>query len=163
MSDQITIFTDGSCYPNDGSGDGGWAFRCAFDEQVAVKYGWSPNASNNSMELTAILKALQYVPIGSRPLKIYTDSTYCKNALTKWALDWEQHGWVTSTGGAVKNRELLEKILNLIHNHSRQRELDIIWIKGHAGIEANEIVDGAAGRARELRISNWKQSNNKHR
>ena len=162
MGDQVTIFTEGSCYPNDGTGDGGWAFQCSYSGQRTLKYGWSPNSSNNAMELTAILKALQYVPEGDCPLVVFTDSTYCKNALTKWAPDWREHGWVTSTGSSVKNREIIEPLLNLLDNHNKCRDVRVIWVKGHAGVEDNEIVDDAAGRARKLRITNWKQQHNKY-
>lgn len=162
MGDQIVVYTDGSCYPNDGTGDGGWAFQCSYKGKSVVKYGWSPCSSNNAMELTAIFRALQYIPEGEQTVNILTDSTYCKNVITKWAIGWELYGWTTATGLPVRNKEIIAPMMTLIEKHSNKRIVNVQWIKGHSGIDNNEIVDGAAGNARKQRLTNWVQQHNKH-
>lgn len=154
----IVVFTDGSCYPNNGQGDGGWAFKCFYRATSTVKYGHCSKSSNNAMECTAILRALQYIPLGVAPIVVYTDSTYCKNVINSWAEVWEQEGWITSSGTQVKNSELIDTLMQLVRAHREERELSIRWIKGHSGIEPNESVDVAAGRARRLKESNWVNS-----
>lgn len=160
---EITVFTDGSCYPNDGTGDGGWAFQCHYNGASVSRYGWAEKTSNNAMECTAILRAFQYIPFGSSPITIYTDSTYCKNVISSWAYLWEEHGWYTATGTPVKNVELIKELIALIDAHKERRTVNVKWIKGHSGIAQNESVDVSAGRARKQRESNWDNSkHNKH-
>lgn len=154
----IVVFTDGSCYPNNGKGDGGWAFTCFYKNKSVVKYGWEPNSSNNAMECTAILRALQYVPYGSSPITVYTDSTYCKNVINSWAEVWEQEGWVTSSGTPVKNAHLIAELTRVVRAHRDHRELTVRWVRGHSGIGPNEVVDVSAGRARRLKETNWDES-----
>lgn len=163
----VIAFTDGSCYPNNGNGAGGWAFLCQYKGYTAAKYGCVPDgATNNSMELTAILRCLQYVPYGVKhryPFTIYTDSKYAKNCLTKWIIGWMESGeWVTSVGQAVKNVDVIKEAYSLIERHSRYREFNLKWVKGHSGIPENELVDTNASSARHNQITNWKEKDNKN-
>jgi ribonuclease HI len=115
------------------------------------------------MEMTAILRAFQYVPLSKTPITLYTDSTYCKNVINSWAMIWEQDGWRTSTGSAVKNVDLIKELMALIDLHKEHREVNVRWVKGHAGIAENESVDISAGTARRLRETNWDTAkDNKH-
>ena len=168
MRDDNTVvaFTDGSCYPNP-NGSGGWAFTCFYRGESVSRYGCLPSgATNNSMELTAILRALQYVPAGSNyryPFTVYTDSQYAKNVLTKWALIWtETDHWVTAIGQPIKNSDLIKQAFELVQYHSRYRDFSLKWIKGHSGVVENEIVDKNASSARINQITNWKSKDNKN-
>lgn len=162
----VVAFTDGSCYPNP-NGAGGWAFTCFYNGHSAMKYGCcADGATNNSMELTAILRCLQYVPFGENhryPFTVYTDSKYAKNALTKWVVNWmENDQWLTSIGQLVKNVDILKEAYSLVQSHSRYRDFSLKWIKGHSGIPENELVDKNASSARHNQITNWKDKDNKN-
>lgn len=163
--DAVIAFTDGSCYPNP-NGNGGWAFTCSYKGSTTSRYGPIANASNNSAELTAILRCLQYVPIGRNrryPFFIFTDSEYAKNALTKWVEWWkESDEWLTSNGSPVKNREIIEEAHSLIIAHSKYREFKLRWVKGHSGVSQNEKVDKLASFARVHKATNWKITDNKN-
>ncbi len=161
----VVVFSDGSCYPNDGTGNGGWAFRCAYKGKVTLRWGPCSRTSNNEMELTAILRCLQYVPAGEKhdyPFVIYTDSQYCLNALTRWVHGWIEEGWLTANGSPVKNREIIEEAFNLTRLHTRYREFAIRWVRGHSGIPENEVVDQQANHARHTKTTNWKPKDHKN-
>ena len=96
------------------------------------------------MELTAALKALEYIeslnitPTDS--IDFITDSTYLKDGITKWRYNWEKNGWKTASGGEVKNKELWIKIIKSINNFS----INWIWQKSHIGHKLNEMADKLA-------------------
>lgn len=154
----VLVFTDGSCFPNP-NGDGGWAFYVTYNGKQAVRYGSRKgDATNNLMELLALLHALLYVPAGPKydmPLLIYTDSKYCQQAVTSWIQGWIKSGWRTSNGSPVKNREVLEQIHELVEAHRMWRPFEIRWVRGHSGIPENELVDQAANTARKQQHTNW--------
>lgn len=161
----ILAFTDGSCYPNP-DGLGGWAFLCTYKEKTGVRFGHLPVASNNSAELTAIVRCMEYVPYGPKfkqPFVIYTDSEYAKNAITKWVIGWIEDDWRTSNGSPVKNKELIQRAFDLYNAHQRHRDMEIRWIKGHSGIRENELVDRHANTARTTKVTNWKKGDCKCR
>ena len=161
----VVIYTDGSCYPNP-NGQGGWAFYCALEGKQAVRYGCSRSSTNNEMELTAILHALLYVPAGPEftyPFLIFTDSQYCRRALTEWVHGWKQANWRTATGKPVKNQELIQRIDALIAAHSAHRPFELRWVRGHVGIPENELVDQRANFGRKQQRTNWKPTNNKNK
>ena len=131
------VATDGACSGN--PGPGGWAWV----EQVsgARSSGGAARTTNNIMELTALIEGLEYV--GPAPdLLIRCDSQYVINTVTKWAPAWRRKGWKKSDGKPVKNRELVERLLNLYEN--RTGRTDVEWVKGHAGDQANELCDSLA-------------------
>lgn len=153
----VVVYTDGSCYPNP-SGQGGWAFYVTYLGKQAVRYGSVGEATNNMMELLAIVRSLEFVPAGSAyssPLLIFTDSKYALNALTDWVDAWKICGWKTSNGSPVKNRKLVERGENLIQLHSQYRKVQLRWVPGHSGIPENELVDRSANNARTQQHSNW--------
>lgn len=131
------IATDGSCLKN--PGPGGWAWV----EQLtgARDSGGAAHTTNNVMELTALLQALTHVaPHESLLLRI--DSQYVINTVTKWAPGWKRKGWKKADGSPVKNRELVEALLDAYQ--SRTAPTKVVWVKGHDGDAANELCDHLA-------------------
>jgi len=113
------------------------------------------------MELMAILHALRYVPITDSPLVIYTDSKYCRNAITDWVIGWKESGWKTASGSDVKNLEIIQEIHNLFNHHLSHRRLELRWVRGHSGIPENELVDQWANHGRTNQETNWKRSDHR--
>ena len=130
------VYTDGSCLGNPGRG--GWG---AISKDFKL-CGAQPNTTNNVMEMTAIIKALeQCLWMEKKHVRIITDSNYVKNGITGWIHNWKKNGWKTANGADVKNKELWVKMYNLI------QELTMIewkWVKAHNGNPQNEAVDKLA-------------------
>ena len=135
-----TIYTDGACSGNPGIG--GWgAIIISPNNKSTNLCGGSYNTTNNQMELTAVIKALQYFK-ESMNILIFTDSKYVMNGIKIWIINWKKNGWKTSSKKPVKNKELWEKLDNEITKHSIEWE----WVKGHAGNKYNEKADFLARR-----------------
>lgn len=133
------ITTDGACSGN--PGPGGWAWV----EHIsgARDSGGAAHTTNNIMELTALIQALEHVP-SNCDLLIRADSQYVINVMTKWAAGWRRKGWKKADGNPVANRELVEHLLSLYEE--REGITQVEWVKGHAGDAANELVDSMAVR-----------------
>jgi ribonuclease HI len=130
------IYTDGSCLGN--PGPGGWAVL-GLDFKLS---GGQDNTTNNIMEMTAVVMALEECierKIGS--VTIFTDSNYVKNGITSWIKKWKLNGWKTSTGTAVKNKDLWVKIDQLSQQISC---VEWKWVRAHNGQPQNELVDSMA-------------------
>ena len=140
------IYTDGSCLGNPGAG--GWA-AVIVDEnnQRAEISGGESFTTNNRMELTAAIKALQKIPQGSRA-DIFTDSSYLKNAFTKgWLANWKRNGWKTANRKDVENRDLWEQLDALCITHS----VTFHKVKGHSdNVENNRCDQLATSAIKEL-------------
>ncbi|WP_087070114.1 ribonuclease H family protein [Actinotignum timonense] len=142
------LATDGACSGN--PGPGGWAWV----EQLsgARNSGGAARTTNSIMELTALIEGLEYVAAqhgAQAPLLIRADSQYVINVMTKWARGWRAKGWKKADGKPVKNRDLVERLLNLYEARTGRTEVE--WVKGHAGDAANELVDSlAVARSREF-------------
>ncbi len=134
----ITIFTDGSARGN--PGPGGWG-AVVVGELVTELGGREDHTTNNRMELSACIKALEFVstlPTTNLPLiTIYTDSSYVLNGITKWVRGWENNGWKTSTKSPVLNADLWRALLQA----TKGKEVKWNLIKGHAGVPGNERCD----------------------
>ena len=131
------VATDGACSGN--PGPGGWAW--VEQKSGARGCGGAARTTNNIMELTALIKALEFV--GPDPsLLIRCDSQYVINTVTKWAPNWRRKGWKKADGQPVKNRDLVEQLLNLYE--AREGRTEVEWVKGHAGDAANELCDKLA-------------------
>lgn len=132
------VFTDGSAIPN--PGPGGWGAVYVRDgEVVAQDHGHEPQTTNNRMELRALQAALELVPVGT-PATIHTDSNLAVRTLTEWAAGWERRGWTRKTG-PIQNLDLIKPL----HAALRERpELELVWIKAHAGNRWNEYADALA-------------------
>ncbi|NIA24218.1 MAG: ribonuclease HI [Gammaproteobacteria bacterium] len=135
------VFTDGSASPN--PGPGGWgAVYVVDDEIIAEAYGHAEHTTNNRMELTAVIAALDLVPEGT-PMTIYSDSNLVVRTINEWAAGWEKRGWRRKTG-PVENVDLVKKAY-----YGWRPELTLKWIKGHAGYRWNEYADELANRWRD--------------
>jgi len=135
--DMINIFTDGGCSGN--PGPGGWAF-VALENGTLLSYssGGDAQTTNNKMELTAVIKALETCQLlGSKNVSISTDSQYVKNGITTWIFNWKKNGWRTASKDPVKNQDLWIELDNLC----KEFEISWVWVKGHAGIKYNEMCD----------------------
>ncbi len=128
------IYTDGSCHGNPGKG--GWALYCP--ETGLEKSGREERTTNNRMELTAIIHAMQVPGV----TKIITDSDYCFKGCTKWIRGWVKKGWKTASGSDVKNDGLWKKILEL-----EPDKIEFEWVKAHDINEHNIHVDKLANEA----------------
>ena len=130
------VYTDGSCLGNPGRG--GWA---AISKDFKL-CGAQPNTTNNVMEMTAIIKALeQCVLLPEKYVRIVTDSNYVKQGITSWIHNWKKNGWKTSNGGDVKNKELWIQIDTL---REKVKIIEWKWVKAHNGTPQNEAVDKLA-------------------
>jgi ribonuclease HI len=130
------VYTDGSCLGNPGRG--GWG---VVSDKFKLCAG-QPNTTNNQMEMTAIVKALEEcLRRNYLEVRIYTDSNYVKNGITQWIYKWKKNGWKTSSGGDVKNKELWIRIDTL---RDQMNDVDWKWVKAHNGNPLNEEVDKLA-------------------
>lgn len=139
---QITtyeVYTDGACANNQAPGGqvGGWA--CVFVD--GPKYsGADPSTTNNRMEMTAAIEALEHTEKGSM-VTIYSDSAYVINAfLQNWFAGWERRGWKNAKGQPVENQDLWQKLRQL----ASDRKVRWVKVKGHSGNPLNEAADKLA-------------------
>ena len=140
----VTIYTDGACSGNPGPGGWGAILECGGVEKEL--YGAEPNTTNNRMELTGVIKALQALKFPC-VVELYSDSKYVIDALDKgWAKGWQKRGWVKSDKKPALNPDLWEELLRLCEIH----EVHTHWVKGHASNPKNNRCD-------ELAVSGWKQ------
>ena len=133
----ISIYTDGACSGNPGKG--GWGVVILDNNNEILLNGGDQLTTNNKMELTAAIKALEYYEL-KNDLIIYTDSKYLKDGIESWINNWKENGWKTSAKKIVKNKELWMKLDNLINKHN----VNWKWVKGHSGLELNEKADKLA-------------------
>jgi ribonuclease HI len=138
---QDGIFTDGSATPN--PGPGGWAaVRVAGGVVVGELSGSDPDTTNNRMELTALLRALDLVPEGT-PEVLFSDSQLAVKTVNEWASAWEARGWRRSRG-PVENLDLVRPLYERLRSRP---ELEVRWIRAHVGHRWNEYADRLAARA----------------
>lgn len=139
MSDSspVEIFTDGACSGN--PGPGGWGALLRAKGQEKELSGGEPETTNNRMELTAAIRALEAL---TRPCAVllYTDSKYVMDGIEKWMPAWKARGWKTADKKPVKNQDLWEELDSQVQRH----RVKFIWVKGHAGHAENERVDELA-------------------
>lgn len=138
----MVIYTDGGCNPNPGAG--GWAALLMYGEHTKELSGGHKNTTNNQMELTAAIEALEALNTACE-VELYTDSTYLKNGITNWIHNWKRKGWKNAKGKPVKNKELWLRLDAATQRHTIQWK----WVKGHSGNEHNERVDQLVGEARD--------------
>lgn len=138
----IEVYTDGSCLGNPGTG--GWAFQ-VFNEGTTINhFGYQLDTTNNQMELTAAIKALEFLQKESEII-LFTDSTYVRNGITSWIVNWKKNNWKNSQRKDVKNKILWEK-LDVLNS---QKNITWKWVKAHDINEHNNKVDLLAREAAE--------------
>jgi len=141
MSESIIIFCDGASKGN--PGPGGWGAIVAAGSQIVELGGFEAHTTNNRMELSAALKALEKArELSNGKVTVYTDSSYVINGITKWVKGWQRNGWLTQEKKPVLNRDLWEPLADAVKNFEEK----ITWqyVGGHVGIEGNERVDSIA-------------------
>ena len=140
---QVEIFTDGACKGN--PGPGGWGAILRYKGVEKEISGGEPDTTNNRMELTAVIEALRLLKEPCR-VSLYTDSQYIANALIQgWAKKWKANGWMRNKKEKALNPELWDELLKLCDIH----EIEVNWVKGHAGHPENERCDRLAVAAAE--------------
>ena len=130
----IKIYTDGSCIGNPGKG--GWAAIIFNNNEKKILKGSKDITTNNQMELTATIKALEYISTKDK-IQIYTDSKYVKQGITEWITKWKINGWKTSRKEVVKNKDLWLELDNLTSKNS----IEWVWVKAHSDNDLNNEVD----------------------
>jgi ribonuclease HI len=142
----VIIYTDGGCAPNPGAG--GWGVVLLSADQPGNKkelFGGVPDSTNNRMELTAAIKALQAL---KKPCNVefHTDSQYVQKAFTqKWLVNWQKNNWRTSQKKPVANKDLWIELVEAAQPH----EINWNWVKGHDGDINNERCDELVWQGRE--------------
>ena len=144
----MEIFTDGGCWGNPGKG--GWAFILESSAGRLARKGGELVTTNNRMELTAVIRALETVQAGMTNseagvpalasgefVDIHTDSQYVQKGITIWIHGWMRNGWKTAAKDPVKNQELWQELWEI----QKQLPLRWHWVKGHAGHPQNEACD----------------------
>ena len=134
-----TIYTDGSCDVN--PGPGGWAALVRWNGEEETLSGNARETTNNRMELTAALKALEHLKTGSR-VRLVTDSEYLKRGISEWLPNWRARNWKRK-GGKLANADLWQALDRAIQRH----DISWQWVKGHAGDRDNQRVDRLARQA----------------
>lgn len=133
----VEIYADGACKGN--PGPGGWGAWLAYDGKEKNLSGGESLTTNNRMELTAVIRALEAL---KKPcdVKVYTDSSYVQKGISEWIVGWKARNWRTADKKQVKNDDLWKE-LDLLAN---QHKIQWIWVKGHAGNVGNERADALA-------------------
>lgn len=145
MTSKVIIYTDGSAAPN--PGPGGYAAVLMYDGVEKEVYGSNRQTTNNQMELTAAVSALDAL---KRPceVELHTDSAYMRNGITKWIHNWLKNGWKTAKGKPVENQDLWMRLYDLTQRH----DITWKWVKGHSTNQMNERVDKLAKKARKEKL-----------
>ena len=147
MTKVVDIYTDGACKGNPGIG--GWGALLQYDGKTRELYGGDARTTNNRMELTAVIRALEALTRRCR-VRLHTDSKYVQLGITTWIHDWKKRGWRTADKKPVKNADLWRELDALAGEH----DMEWIWVRGHSGHDGNERADALANRGVETVMSN---------
>jgi len=137
ISNTVEIFTDGACSGN--PGPGGWGLVLRYNGTEKELSGGEVETTNNRMELMAAIEGLRAL---TRPMRIHihTDSTYVKDGITKWIVNWKRNGWKTAAKKPVRNVDLWQALDDALVGH----KVEWFWVKGHSGHAENERADALA-------------------
>ncbi len=135
----VHVYTDGACKGN--PGPGGWGALLSHGDHERELCGGEPATTNNRMELTAVIRALEALK-HRRKVKLHTDSQYVQKGITEWIVNWKKRGWKTADKKPVKNDDLWRELDVLAAKH----DIQWIWVKGHAGHDGNERADALANK-----------------
>lgn len=142
MNNKVEIYADGACKGN--PGPGGWGAWLRYGDHEKELCGGEAMTTNNRMELTAVIRALESLNRGCR-VRLHTDSQYVQKGISEWIGNWKARGWRTADKKPVKNDDLWRHLDMLAQQH----EIEWIWVKGHAGNAGNERADELANRGVE--------------
>ena len=134
---RVEIFTDGACKGN--PGPGGWGVLLRMGPHEKELSGGDPATTNNRMEMTAVIKALNAL-IEPCDVVVHTDSRYVIDGMTKWIHGWKKKGWVNASKQPVRNADLWHDLIEAVSRHNVHWE----WVRGHSGHVENERVDKLA-------------------
>lgn len=134
---RVEIFTDGACRGN--PGPGGWAALLRMGRHEKTLSGAEPATTNNRMELTAAIRALEAL-IEPCEVVLHSDSKYVLDGMTKWVAGWQKRGWTNASKQPVRNADLWHELIAAALPH----EVEWIWVKGHSGHAENDRVDALA-------------------
>jgi len=133
----VEIFTDGACSGN--PGPGGWGAILRYGAAEKELCGGEADTTNNRMEMTAAIRALETLKRPST-VRIHTDSSYLKDGITRWIHAWKARGWKTADKKPVKNVDLWQRLEAALESH----QVKWIWVRGHSGHPENERADALA-------------------
>ncbi len=137
MTRTIEIYTDGACRGN--PGPGGWGVLLIAGAHRKTMHGGEPETTNNRMELTAAIQALNALK-GSESVVLHTDSKYVMDGIRSWLPNWKKRGWKTAAKKPVKNKDLWQALDKAASRH----DIRWVWVKGHDGNPGNEEADALA-------------------
>ena len=138
----IDVYTDGSCLGN--PGNGGWAFLVKKNDIISSRSGFVLNTTNNQMELTAAIKAIEFIDTND-VINLLTDSNYVKNGITSWIKNWKINNWKNSSKQPVKNKDLWGRLDEL----NSTKSVNWQWVKAHSTNNYNNQVDLLARQSAE--------------
>ncbi len=137
MTTKIVMYTDGACRGN--PGPGGWGVILSYRDRNKTLSGFDPQTTNNRMELTAAIEGLRALSRAC-DIELNTDSKYVLQGISEWIESWKSNGWKTAAKKPVKNVDLWQSLDEQVKKH----RINWHWVKGHAGIEGNEMADQLA-------------------
>ena len=139
MTATVEIYTDGACRGN--PGPGGWGALLVSGRHRKTMHGGEYETTNNRMELTAAIEALNVLKRPSTVV-LHTDSKYVMHGVTEWMANWKKRGWKTANKKPVKNQDLWIALDEATQRH----EIHWVWVKGHSGHDGNEEADALANK-----------------
>lgn len=146
MSAKVVMYTDGACRGN--PGPGGWGVVLSYQGNRKTLRGYAAETTNNRMELTAVIEGLRVLN-RSCDVEINTDSKYVMQGINEWIANWKRNGWKTAARKPVKNVDLWRQLDDEISAH----KINWKWVKGHSGVEGNELADQLANEAIDAEMS----------
>lgn len=138
-AEAVEVYADGACRGN--PGPGGWGVLLRTGGRERELHGGEPATTNNRMELTAVIRALEALSPGTS-VRVYTDSQYVQKGITQWIHDWKRRGWRTADKKPVKNQDLWMRLDEVARGH----EVEWHWVRGHSGHPENERADALANK-----------------
>lgn len=141
---ELVIFTDGSSLGNPGPGGYGVVILSPAYEEVIELGGAKPKTTNNEMEMSAVVAGLAYISNSDLPVKVFTDSKFVINGITKWINNWQKNNWQTAGKQPVSHKELWQSMWSLVSARNSGSGVTWHYVPGHTGFAGNERVDEIA-------------------
>ncbi|MDC6267259.1 ribonuclease HI [Lysinibacillus fusiformis] len=146
--EKIIIYTDGACSGNQNETNfGGWGVVLRQGKNTKKLFGGAVNTTNNKMELQGAIEGLKALNKTNIPVELYSDSNYVIQGITTWIHGWKKKGWKNASKKPVENKELWIELDRL---KSKFKDIQFIKVKGHNGVELNELADDLASKGVDL-------------